>query len=35
MNLIVYGQNYYVDKNLNVDKLSPTGEYRVKVDIHV
>ena len=35
LNLMVYGRNFNVDQNLNVDKLSPTGEYRVKVDIHV
>lgn len=35
LTLMVYGQNYNVDQNLNVDKLSPTGEYRVKVDVHV
>ena len=35
VNLMVYGQNYNVDQNLKVDKLSPTAEYRVKVDIRV
>jgi hypothetical protein len=35
LNLMVNLQNYNADQNLNVDKLSPTGNYRIRVDIHV